>query len=90
MCEQCGRGMRDSGLALLPEPLSTMCKPVTYAGGARSIDDLDTVKRLGQGRVDLTIGSALDIFGGDLEWAAVVDWQRAQERAARGQECQEG
>jgi phosphoribosylformimino-5-aminoimidazole carboxamide ribotide isomerase len=38
--------------------------PVTYAGGANSLDDLQTVTRLGQGRVDLTIGSALDIFGG--------------------------
>lgn len=36
----------------------------TYAGGARSLADLETVTRLGQGRVDLTIGSALDIFGG--------------------------
>jgi phosphoribosylformimino-5-aminoimidazole carboxamide ribotide isomerase len=39
--------------------------PVTYAGGARSLDDLDRVDRLGAGRVDLTIGSALDLFGGD-------------------------
>lgn len=38
--------------------------PVTYAGGARSLRDLETVARLGRGRVDLTIGSALDIFGG--------------------------
>ena len=38
--------------------------PVTYAGGARSLEDLESVERLGQGRVDLTIGSALDIFGG--------------------------
>jgi len=38
--------------------------PVTYAGGANSFDDLETVTRLGQGKVDLTIGSALDIFGG--------------------------
>jgi phosphoribosylformimino-5-aminoimidazole carboxamide ribotide isomerase len=38
--------------------------PTTYAGGARSLTDLETVNRLGQGRVDLTIGSALDIFGG--------------------------
>ncbi len=38
--------------------------PITYAGGARSLADLETVTRLGQGRVDLTIGSALDIFGG--------------------------
>ncbi|NOX98386.1 MAG: phosphoribosylformimino-5-aminoimidazole carboxamide ribotide isomerase, partial [Verrucomicrobia bacterium] len=40
--------------------------PVTYAGGVRSLDDLSLVQRLSQGRVDLTIGSALDIFGGSL------------------------
>jgi phosphoribosylformimino-5-aminoimidazole carboxamide ribotide isomerase len=38
--------------------------PATYAGGARSLADLEDVTRLGRGRVDLTIGSALDIFGG--------------------------
>ncbi|MGA3268189.1 MAG: phosphoribosylformimino-5-aminoimidazole carboxamide ribotide isomerase [Verrucomicrobiota bacterium] len=38
--------------------------PATYAGGANSFADLEEVTRLGKGRVDLTIGSALDIFGG--------------------------
>ena len=38
--------------------------PMTYAGGANSISDLEAVTKSGQGRVDLTIGSALDIFGG--------------------------
>lgn len=38
--------------------------PMTYAGGARSIDDLKRVHELSNGKVDLTIGSALDIFGG--------------------------
>jgi len=38
--------------------------PTTYAGGARSLEDLTEVTRLGHGRIDLTIGSALDIFGG--------------------------
>jgi len=38
--------------------------PMTYAGGANSIDDLEDVTRMGNGKVDLTIGSALDIFGG--------------------------
>ena len=38
--------------------------PTTYAGGAKSLADLETVTRLGRGRIDLTIGSALDIFGG--------------------------
>ncbi|MFM8419162.1 MAG: phosphoribosylformimino-5-aminoimidazole carboxamide ribotide isomerase [Verrucomicrobiota bacterium] len=38
--------------------------PTTYAGGARSLGDLEDVERLGRGRIDLTIGSALDLFGG--------------------------
>ena len=36
----------------------------TYAGGARSMIDLEEVTRVSKGRIDLTIGSALDIFGG--------------------------
>lgn len=38
--------------------------PATYAGGASSLSDLERVTQLGRGRIDLTIGSALDIFGG--------------------------
>jgi phosphoribosylformimino-5-aminoimidazole carboxamide ribotide isomerase len=38
--------------------------PTTYAGGARSLADLETVTRIGSGKIDLTIGSALNIFGG--------------------------
>ncbi|KAF9055263.1 Phosphoribosylformimino-5-aminoimidazole carboxamide ribotide isomerase [Hymenopellis radicata] len=40
--------------------------PTTYAGGAKAVEDLDLVDRLSNGRVDLTYGSALDIFGGTL------------------------
>jgi len=52
--------------------------PVTYAGGGKTLADLDQVKQLGQGRVDLTIGSALDIFGGDVPYQDVVAWQRRE------------
>ena len=38
--------------------------PTTYAGGANNLRDLDEVTRVGGGKIDLTIGSALDIFGG--------------------------
>jgi phosphoribosylformimino-5-aminoimidazole carboxamide ribotide isomerase len=55
--------------------------PVTYAGGAQSLQDLELVKQLGGGRVDLTIGSALDIFGGSLAYSDVVAWQRREEQA---------
>lgn len=51
--------------------------PVTYAGGASEIRDLETVTRLGRGRVDLTIGSALDIFGGTgVRYADAVAFNR--------------
>ena len=52
---------------------------VTYAGGARRLEDLDRVEKLGRGRVGLTIGSALDIFGGDVPYVEVVAWQRRRE-----------
>lgn len=55
--------------------------PVTYAGGVQSLEDLDLVKQLGGGRVDLSIGSALDLFGGSLSYRAVVAWQRREELA---------
>ncbi|MFH2091983.1 MAG: phosphoribosylformimino-5-aminoimidazole carboxamide ribotide isomerase [Pseudomonadota bacterium] len=48
--------------------------PVTYAGGVSRFSDLDRVKALGLNRVDLTIGSALDIFGGSISYQDVVSW----------------
>jgi phosphoribosylformimino-5-aminoimidazole carboxamide ribotide isomerase len=48
--------------------------PVTYAGGVSRMEDLDLVKALGQNRVDLTIGSALDIFGGKVRYMDVLKW----------------
>ena len=51
--------------------------PTTYAGGARSMADLETVTQLSDGRIDLTIGSALDIFGGSgVNYQEVVAYNR--------------
>ncbi len=46
--------------------------PITYAGGVHSYEDLDLLKELGQNRLNVTIGSALDLFGGQLEWTEVL------------------
>jgi phosphoribosylformimino-5-aminoimidazole carboxamide ribotide isomerase len=52
--------------------------PCTYAGGASDIRDLEFVEALSQGRVDLTYGSALDLFGGKLvKYADCVAWNRS-------------
>lgn len=53
--------------------------PTTYAGGARSLQDLEDVTRLGGGRIDLTIGSALDLYGGTgVRYADVLAFNRRQ------------
>ena len=56
--------------------------PTTYAGGARSLADLEETTLLGGGRIDLTIGSALDIFGGSgVRYAEAVEFNRRLARA---------
>jgi len=53
--------------------------PTTYAGGARNLADLEEVTRKGRGRIDLTIGSALDIFGGKgIRYEDVVAFNRSR------------
>lgn len=47
--------------------------PVTYAGGAASMDDVRLVAEAGRGKVDVTVGSALDLFGGSgIRYADLV------------------
>ncbi len=56
--------------------------PATYAGGANSLADLEEVTRLGRGKIDLTIGSALDIFGGTgVRYADAVAFNRGHATA---------
>ena len=51
--------------------------PITYAGGARSMADIELVQVLGRGKVDVTIGSALDLFGGTgVAYDDAVAWNR--------------
>ena len=38
--------------------------PTTYAGGIRCFEDIDLIGKLGNDRLDFTVGSALDLFGG--------------------------
>lgn len=47
--------------------------PVTYAGGVHSMEDLRLLKELGKNRLNVTIGSALDLFGGKLRWEDVLE-----------------
>lgn len=46
--------------------------PVTYAGGVSNAGDIEKIRRFGGGRVDFTVGSALDIYGGSLSYKEIV------------------
>jgi phosphoribosylformimino-5-aminoimidazole carboxamide ribotide isomerase len=56
--------------------------PVTYAGGATTLADLDSIREAGAGSVDATVGSALDIFGGNLPYGEVIAWHQKQQIGA--------
>ena len=45
-----------------------------YAGGVSSINDLEEIKKIGKNKIDVTIGSALDIYGGNLEFQKVINY----------------
>ncbi|MBR6303281.1 MAG: phosphoribosylformimino-5-aminoimidazole carboxamide ribotide isomerase, partial [Lachnospiraceae bacterium] len=47
-------------------------RPVTYAGGVHSYEDINLLKTLGKDRINMTIGSALDLFGGSLSFEKVL------------------
>ena len=71
---------RSAGVDLQLVTLLAENSPImsTYAGGARSIDDLRTVHGASRGMVDLTIGSALDIFGGTtVRYADCIAFNRS-------------
>lgn len=53
---------------------------MTYAGGVTVMDDLERIKVAGNGCVNVTVGSALDIFGGNLPYADVVAWHFQQQQ----------
>lgn len=46
--------------------------PVTYAGGVHSYEDLHLIKELGKNHLNVTVGSALDLFGGTLKWEMIL------------------
>lgn len=51
--------------------------PVTYAGGVHALSDLDLIRELSGGLMDVTVGSALTLFGGSLDLADLVAYSKA-------------
>lgn len=67
--EGTGTGVDRELLAILAEDCPN---PMTYAGGIGSMQDLDTISQIGKKRVNFTVGSALDLFGGTLKFDEIV------------------
>jgi len=68
------RGIDEELVAKLGEWVTI---PTTYAGGGKEFGDLERVQRLSGGKVDLTFGSALDLFGGEgVRFEDCVRWNR--------------
>ncbi|MEJ2032443.1 MAG: phosphoribosylformimino-5-aminoimidazole carboxamide ribotide isomerase [Deltaproteobacteria bacterium] len=58
--------------------------PTTYAGGVQQLADLYRIKKMGCNRLDATVGSALDIFGGNgMTYTEAVAFNRAEEKMSR-------
>ncbi len=67
------QGMDEALIQLLAEHSPIPC---VYAGGVRSFDDLEKLNTTGGGRIDVTVGSALDLFGGSMPYRDVVEYCR--------------
>ena len=63
----------------IEEELATMLGnwsklPMTYAGGVGGFPDLEKLRLLGKDKLDVTVGSALDIFGGNMIFEDVISY----------------
>ncbi|MCR5211734.1 MAG: phosphoribosylformimino-5-aminoimidazole carboxamide ribotide isomerase [Lachnospiraceae bacterium] len=66
------KGGFDENLVKLLSLAAPVTKPITYAGGIASIDDIKKIKAITNGNIDITIGSALSIYGGSLSIDEVI------------------
>ena len=63
------RGVETELAALLGEYRGN---PVTYAGGVGSMNDIENLRKYGKARLDVTVGSALDLFGGRIPFTELI------------------
>jgi phosphoribosylformimino-5-aminoimidazole carboxamide ribotide isomerase len=62
--------------------------PITYAGGAATMADLKIIEEASHGGIDITVGSALDLFGGKtLIYTELIEWNRRSPRNVRHDIC---
>ena len=69
-----GGGIDEPLVLLLSEAAKAACCPITYAGGIRSLADIEKIRLLGDGVIDYTVGSALDLYGGHLPYSSLIPY----------------
>lgn len=62
-------GINEELVKLMSELVTIPC---TYAGGIHSIEDIELIETIGSGKIDFTVGSAVDVFGGHLSYETLV------------------
>lgn len=67
------KGPDEKLLKILAKIADSVSTPITYAGGIACKEDIELVKRIGNGKINYTIGSALDLFGGNLSYNSIVN-----------------
>ena len=65
-------GVEEDLLPILAEGAQRSGRPITYAGGIRDREDIRRIREKGEGRIDFTVGSALDLFGGNIPFEDLV------------------
>ncbi len=50
------------------------CNVITYAGGISSFEDIELIDKTGDGKIDFTIGSAIDLFGGNISFEQAAEY----------------
>ena len=70
----------DLPLLKILSPEEPLPVPVTYAGGVRDLADIWLLDELTEGRVDVTVGSALSLYGGPLSYASLLQYFRAKKQ----------
>lgn len=67
------RGTNPKLIKLLGECAKKVNVPITYAGGITTYDDIENIREYGEERLNFTVGTSLDLFGGELKYRKIVD-----------------
>ena len=66
------KGVNSELIELLSKAASQSAVNITYAGGIASMDDIEEIKKISNGKLDVTVGSALDLYGGNLKYSELI------------------